>query len=213
MGLDLGGIINKLTGETPAVNSGSMVVNLSKGERVSLTKGNPNLDKIHIGLGWDVSSSVSEDFDLDASVYMLGANGKVSKQLNFVFFNNLTSPCGSVLHTGDNLTGSGDGDDEVIKVQLSKIPADVDKIVFTVTIYDAKNRRQNFGQVSNAYIRILDDSTDRVLLKYDLSEDYSSACSLVVGEIYRHGSEWKFNATGNGTQGEIDEICRMFGVM
>lgn len=195
------------------MNSGATVINLSKGERVSLTKDNPNLDKIHVGLGWDVNSRSSEDFDLDASVYMLGSSGKIDKQLNFVYFNNLKSPCGSVIHTGDNRTGEGDGDDESIKVQLSKIPADIQKLVFTVTIYNARNRKQNFGQVNNAFIRVLDELSGKELLRYDLSEDYSVECSLVVAEIYRHGLEWKFNATGNGIQGEIDELCKMFGVM
>lgn len=193
--------------------TGGAPVNLRKGERVSLTKDNPNLDKIHIGLGWDVNKYGTGDYDLDASVFMLGANDKIQQTQHFVFFNNLQSPEGSVIHTGDNRTGDGDGDDEAIKVQLSKVPASVEKIVFTVTIYDAVARRQNFGQIENAFIRIDDESTGRVLMQYDLTEDYSSASSVIVGELYRHGAEWKFNAIGEGMKEEIEGVCKKYGVM
>lgn len=187
-------------------------VNLRKGERVSLTKDNPNLDKIHVGLGWDVNKYGTGDYDLDASVFMLGANGKIQQTKHFVFFNNLQSPEGAVIHTGDNRTGDGDGDDEAIKVQLSKVPASVEKIVFTVTIYDAVARRQNFGQIGNAFIRIDDEATGRALMNYDLTEDYSSASSVIVGELYRHGAEWKFNAIGEGMKEEIEGVCKKYGV-
>jgi len=194
------------------VGGGSVAQGLSlvKGERVSLTKGNGNLNEIHVGLGWDVNQTGGADFDLDASVFMLGASEKVENQLNFVFFNNLKSPDGSVRHTGDNLTGEGDGDDESIKVSLSKVPANVQKLVFTVTIYQARERRQNFGQVSNAFIRIVDESTGAELLRFDLTEDYSHANSVIVGEIYRHNNEWKFNAVGNGVQDEIDGLVSRY---
>lgn len=199
--------------DSTQTSTGGAPVNLRKGERVSLTKDNPNLDKIHIGLGWDVNKYGTGDYDLDASVFMLGANDKIQQTQHFVFFNNLQSPEGAVIHTGDNRTGDGDGDDEAIKVQLSKVPASVEKIVFTVTIYDAVARRQNFGQIENAFIRIDDESTGRVLMQYDLTEDYSSASSVIVGEIYRNGAEWKFNAIGGGMKEEIEGVCKKYGVM
>lgn len=194
--------------------TGSVVVpNLTKGERISLTKDNPNLDKIHVGLGWDVNQFGTGDYDLDASVFMVGVNDKIQDVRHFVFFNNLQSPEGAVRHTGDNRTGFGDGDDEVIKVQLSKIPASVQKLIFVVTIYEAKLRGQNFGQVENAFIRIVDEETGRELVRYDLTEDYSSATAIVVAEIYRHGNEWKFKAVGEGLQEEIDGLCRRYGAL
>lgn len=207
-------MINFGRGNEPStpIGGGSVPNGLSlvKGERVSLTKDNGNLNEIHVGLGWDVNQNGGVDFDLDASVFMLGAGEKVENQKNFVFFNNLQSPDGSVRHTGDNLTGQGDGDDESIKVSLSKVPANVQKLVFTVTIYQARQRRQNFGQVSNAFIRIVDESTGAELLRFDLTEDYSHASSVIVGEIYRHNNEWKFNAVGNGIQDEIDGLVSRY---
>lgn len=188
-------------------------VSLKKGERVDLTKGNPSLDRIHVGLGWDVNQTVGQDFDLDASVFMLGANEKVIDANHFVFFNNLKSPCGSVLHMGDNLTGAGDGDDEEVKVQLSKVPQNVQKLVFTVSIYDASVRRQNFGQVRNAFIRVVDEMTGKEIIRFDLTEDFSSEQSMIVGEIYRHNGEWKFNATGAGYVEEINGLCSRFGII
>lgn len=196
---------------TPVVGGG--VVNLKKGQRVDLTKGNANLDAIHVGLGWDVNDKVGADFDLDASVFMIGANDKVIDNSHFIFFNNLTSPCASVQHMGDNLTGSGDGDDEEIKIQLSKVPQNVQKIVFTVTIYDATQRGQNFGQVENAFIRISDENTGKEIIRYDLTEDFSFEQSMIVGEIYRHNTEWKFSATGAGYVEEIDGMCKRYGVL
>ncbi|WPS85706.1 TerD family protein (plasmid) [Brevibacillus halotolerans] len=195
-----------------STNQVAQTVSLTKGGRVSLTKDNPNLDSIHVGLGWDVNNMGSHDFDLDASVFLLGTSDKVENPRNFVFFNNLESPDGSVRHTGDNLTGEGDGDDESIKIQLSRISPDVQKIVFTVTIYEAKNRGQNFGQVENAFIRIADEYTGHELIRYDLTENFSMARSVIVGELYRHEGEWKFNASGVSLDEEVDGLCRRFGV-
>lgn len=185
-------------------------VNLVKGERVSLVKKGGKLNEIHVGLGWDVNSMGGADFDLDASVFMVGKNGKTAHAKHFVFFNNLQSPEGSVRHDGDNLTGEGDGDDESVKVTLSKVPSEVEKLIFTVTIYEAKARRQNFGQVSNAFLRIVDESNGRELIHFDLTEDYSHTSSIVVGEIYRDGAEWKFVALGEGMQAEIDGLVSRY---
>lgn len=198
--------------QQPAVG-GQQPFSLTKGGRFSLTKDNPNLDLIHVGLGWDVNTTGGADFDLDASVFLLGANDKVEKQQDFIFFNNLVSVDGSVRHTGDNLTGQGDGDDESIKVQLKKIPQNVQKIAFAVAIYDAKNRGQNFGQVQNAFIRIVDEATGRELCRYDLTENFSMARSVIVGELYLHAGEWKFNAKGQPLDFEVDGLCRHFGVI
>lgn len=194
---------------SPAV-AGVGTVNLSKGQRVSLTKENPNLNKIHVGLGWDVNQVGGTDFDLDASLFLLGKSGKVDEQRNFIFFNNLQNPNGSVRHTGDNLTGAGDGDDESIKVELTNVPMDVEKIVFTVSIYQAVMRKQNFGMVSNAFIRIVDEASGKELLRYDLTEDYSLSSSLIVGELYRHNGEWKFNAVGTGVAEEINGLVARY---
>ncbi|MBQ7732906.1 MAG: TerD family protein [Synergistaceae bacterium] len=190
-----------------------MSVSLIKGQKVDLTKDNPNLSRILVGLGWDVNKyDGGADFDLDASAFLLGSDGKVQNDLDFIFYNNLRHSSGAVTHTGDNLTGEGEGDDEVIKVDLSKVPSDIHKIAFTVTIYDADKRRQNFGQVSNAYIHIIDQTNNQELLRYDLGEDFSTETALVVGELYRHGSEWKFNATGSGYRGGLHSLCLDFGV-
>ena len=190
-----------------------MSISLIKGQKVDLTKDNPNLSRILVGLGWDVNKyDGGADFDLDASAFLLGSNGKVQNDLDFIFYNNLRHSSGAVIHTGDNLTGEGEGDDEVIKVDLSKVPENIYKIAFTVTIYDADLRRQNFGQVSNAYIHIIDQTNNQELLRYDLGEDFSTETALVVGELYRHGSEWKFNATGSGYKGGLHSLCLDFGV-
>ena len=181
-----------------------MPINLSKGQKVDLTKGNASLKHIMVGLGWDVNAFDSgADFDLDASAFMCGANGKCPTEKEFVFYGNLEHPSGAVKHQGDNLTGEGDGDDEQIFVDLKAIPESVDKIAFTVTIYEAQERRQNFGQVSNAYIRIVDEDTNQELIRYDLGEDFSIETAIVVGELYRHNGEWKFNAIGSGFQGGL----------
>ena len=190
-----------------------MAISLTKGQKVDLTKGNPGLEKVIIGLGWDTNKyDGGADFDLDAAAFLLGANGKVQSDEDFVFYGNLKHKSGSVEHTGDNLTGAGDGDDEVIKVDLSKVPQNVDKIDFTVTIYDADVRRQNFGQVSNAYIHILDATTGNEVLRFDLGEEFSIETAVVVGELYRYNGEWKFNAIGSGFSGGLRALCLNYGV-
>lgn len=190
-----------------------MPISLSKGQKVDLTKGNPGLKKIMVGLGWDVNAFDSgADFDLDAAAFMVGANGKCPTEKEFVFYGNLTHPSESVKHMGDNLTGEGEGDDEQIEVKLPDIPSNVEKIAFTVTIYDSDVRRQNFGQVSNSFIRIVDMSTDTELIRYDLGEDFSIETAVVVGELYRHNGEWKFNAIGSGFQGGLAALCGHYGI-
>ena len=190
-----------------------MAVNLSKGQKVDLTKSNPGLNKILVGLGWDTNKyDGGADFDLDAAAFLLGANGKVTCDGDFVFYGNLKHSSGSVESLGDNRTGAGDGDDEMIKVNLAAVPAGIDKIDFTVTIYDGEARKQNFGQVSNSYIRIVDEAANTELIRYDLGEDYSIETSVVVGELYRHNGEWKFNAIGGGFQGGLEALCRNYGV-
>ena len=190
-----------------------MPINLSKGQKVDLTKGNASLKHIMVGLGWDVNAFDSgADFDLDASAFMCGANGKCPTEKEFVFYGNLEHPSGAVKHQRDNLTGEGDGDDEQIFVDLKAIPESVDKIAFTVTIYEAQERRQNFGQVSNAYIRIVDEDTNQELIRYDLGEDFSIETAIVVGELYRHNGEWKFNAIGSGFQGGLAALCGHYGI-
>ena len=190
-----------------------MAVNLQKGQKVDLTKGNPGLTRLFVGLGWDVNKyDGGSDFDLDAAVFMLGASGKTTSDDDFVFYGNQKHSSGSVEHMGDNQTGAGEGDDEQIRVDLSKIPASIDKLAFTVTIYDADERRQNFGQVSNAFIRVLDESTGTELIRYDLSEDFSIETAVIVAEIYRHNGEWKFNAVGSGFSGGLKALCMEFGV-
>lgn len=190
-----------------------MSVSLQKGQKVSLTKGNPGLSKVVVGLGWDVNQfDTGGDFDLDAAAFLLTDSGKVSNQEDFVFFGNLEHPSGSVKHMGDNLTGAGEGDDEQIKIDLSMVPANITKIAFTVTIYDAEVRRQNFGQVNNAFIRIYNETNGEELLRYDLGEDFSIETAAVFGELYKNGNEWKFNAIGSGYQGGLAALCANFGV-
>ncbi|MBQ9903461.1 MAG: TerD family protein [Synergistaceae bacterium] len=190
-----------------------MVISLFKGQKVDLTKGNPGLSKVLVGLGWDTKKyDGGYDFDLDASAFILGVNGKVISDSDFIFYNNLKHSSGAVQHMGDNRTGGGDGDDEQIRVDLSKVPGNVDKIAFTVTIHEADQRKQNFGQVSNAYIHILDETNGRELIRYDLGEDFSVETALVVGELYRSGGDWKFNAIGSGFSGGLRALCLNFGV-
>lgn len=190
-----------------------MPISLAKGQKVDLTKGNPGLKNIMVGLGWDVNAFDSgADFDLDAAAFMLGENGTCPTDKEFVFYGNMVHPSDSVKHMGDNLTGAGDGDDEQVQIDLSKIPANISKIAFTVTIYDADSRRQNFGMVSNAFIRIVDESTNTELIRYDLGEDFSIETAVVVGELYRHGGEWKFNAIGSGFQGGLAALCGHYGI-
>ena len=190
-----------------------MPINLTKGQKVDLTKDNPNLTKIIVGLGWDVNAFDSgATFDLDASVFMVGSDGKCPTEKEFIFYGNLTHSSESVKHMGDNRTGEGDGDDEQIEIDLTKIPANIDKIAFTVTIYDADERRQNFGQVSNSYIHIQDMITGTDLIRYDLGEDFSIETAIVVGELYRHNGQWKFNAIGSGFQGGLAALCGHYGI-
>ena len=189
-----------------------MGVSLTKGGNVSLTKEAPGLTAVAVGLGWDVRTTTGQDFDLDASAIGLGADKKVVSDQHFVFFNNLKSPDGSIEHTGDNLTGEGDGDDEVIKVDLAAVPANIDSIVFPVSIYDADNRSQSFGQVRNAYIRVVNQADNSELARYDLSEDASTETAMVFGELYRNGSDWKFRAVGQGYASGLSGIARDFGV-
>ncbi len=190
-----------------------MPINLSKGQKVDLTKGNPGLKKIMVGLGWDVNAFDSgSDFDLDAAAFLLGPDGKCPTDKEFVFYGNLAHTSGAVNHMGDNLTGAGDGDDEQIQIELSKVPANIEKIAFTVTIYDAEIRRQNFGQVSNAFIRLVDELSGTELIRYDLGEDFSIETAVVVGELYRNNGEWKFNAIGSGFQGGLAALCGHYGI-
>lgn len=190
-----------------------MPVSLSKGQKVSLSKEDPGIKKAVVGLGWDVNSfDTGADFDLDASAFMLGDNGKCATEKEFIFYGNLKHPSGSVTHMGDNRTGEGEGDDEQIKVDLTAIPANISKIAFTATIYDAEGRRQNFGQVSNAYIRIYNEETGAEILRYDLGEDFSIETAVVFGELYRNNGEWKFNAIGSGYQGGLAALCGSFGI-
>lgn len=190
-----------------------MAINLTKGQKVDLTKDNPSLSKIVVGLGWDVNmfdSGVA--FDLDAAAFMVGQTGKCPTEKEFIFYGNLEHQSGSVVHLGDNRTGDGDGDDEQLTVELNIVPANVERIAFTVTIYDAESRRQNFGQVSNAYIHIQDMVTGADLIRYDLGEDFSIETAIVVGELYRHNGEWKFNAIGSGFQGGLAALCGHYGI-
>lgn len=190
-----------------------MGVGLQKGGNVSLSKEEPGLAKIRIGLGWDARSTDGSDFDLDASAFMLEESGKVSGDDQFIFYNQTKSPCGSVVHMGDNRTGAGSGDDEVLLVNLPSVPARIKAIAFTVTIHEAVARKQNFGQVRNAYIRVMvDDTAQKELARYDLSEDASTETAMVFGEVYRHGEEWKFRAIGQGYQGGLSAMCRQYGV-
>ncbi len=190
-----------------------MPINLSKGQKVDLTKKNPGLKNIMVGLGWDVNAFDSgADFDLDAAAFMLGAGGKCPTEKEFIFYGNLEHTSGAVKHMGDNLTGEGEGDDEQIEVSLRDIPSNIERVAFTVTIYDAEPRRQNFGQVSNSFIRIVDADTNSELIRYDLGEDFSIETAVVVGELYRHNGEWKFNAIGSGFQGGLAALCGHYGI-
>lgn len=190
-----------------------MSINLSKGQKIDLTKDNPGLTKVIIGLGWDTNKySGGHDFDLDASAFLCNADGVVKDEKDFIFYNNLTNPSKSVTHTGDNRTGEGEGDDEEIKIDFSKMPEELMKIAITVTIHEAKERGQNFGQVSNAYVRLIDEITGVELLRYDLAEDFSIETAIVVCEIYKHNGNWKFNAVGSGYEGGLAALCRSFGL-
>jgi tellurium resistance protein TerD len=189
-----------------------VAVSLTKGGNVSLSKEAPGLRTIRVGLGWDARVTDGSAFDLDASVYVLGENGKVRSDADFIFFNNLSGAGGAVVHQGDNLTGVGDGDDEVVVVTLDQLGADVAKISFAVTIYEADQRRQNFGMVQNAFIRVVNGDGGAEIARYDLSEDASTETAMIFGDLYRHGGEWKFKAIGQGFSGGLSPLARSFGV-
>ena len=189
-----------------------MGVSLTKGGNVSLTKEAPNLTAVAVGLGWDVRTTTGTDFDLDASAIATGADKKVVSDQHFIFFNNMKSPDGSIEHLGDNRTGEGEGDDEVINVDLSAVPTTIESIFFPVSIYDGETRSQSFGQVRNAYIRVVDRANGTELARYDLSEDASTETAMVFGEVYRHGSDWKFHAVGQGYASGLAGIARDYGV-
>jgi tellurium resistance protein TerD len=189
-----------------------MAVSLSKGGNVNLSKEAPGLTNILIGLGWDARATDGAAFDLDAVGFLLKADGKVNGDGSFIFYNNLTSACGSVTHIGDNKTGKGEGDDENIRVDLTKVPAEVEKIVVAVTIHEAETRHQNFGQVSNAFIRVVNDGNNTEIARYDLSEDASTETAMVFGEVYRNGADWKFRAVGQGFAGGLAPLAASYGV-
>ncbi|RBP89106.1 stress response protein SCP2 [Cytobacillus firmus] len=202
-----------------------MAINLQKGQRVDLTKGNPGLSKIMVGLGWDpvqksggggllgslFGGGGGANIDCDASVIMLGENGKLKSNKDVIYFGNLKSSDGSVQHTGDNLTGAGDGDDEQVLIDLSRVPASIHKMVFVVNIYDSVKRKQHFGMIQNAFIRVVNSGSNQELIHYNLTDDYSGKTSLIVGEIYRHGSDWKFAAVGTGTASPgLSDVVRSY---
>ena len=189
-----------------------MGVSLTKGGNVSLTKSAPGLTAVSVGLGWDIRTTTGTDFDLDASAILAGVDGKVVSDKHFVFFNNMKSVDGSVEHAGDNLTGEGEGDDETIKVNLATVPAEVDKIVFPVSIYEGNTRSQSFGQVRNAFIRVVNQADNSEIARYDLSEDASTDAAMVFGELYRKDGSWKFRAVGTGTPGGLEAVAHTYGV-
>ena len=189
-----------------------MAVSLSKGGNVSLSKEAPGLKHVVVGLGWDPRVTDGQEFDLDASVFLCGEDGKVRGDTDFVFYNNKVGGDGAVEHQGDNRTGEGDGDDEQVKIDLSSVPADVKKLAFAVTIHEADSRKQNFGMVSNAFMRVVNGEDGKELARYDLSEDYSVETAMIFGEVYRHGDEWKFKAIGQGFGGGLQPLASSFGV-
>ncbi|PCC99195.1 TerD family protein [Halopseudomonas pelagia] len=189
-----------------------MALSLQKGGNLSLSKTDPGMTKTLIGLGWDPRATDGAEFDLDASAFLITASGKVRGETDFIFYNQLKSPDGSVEHTGDNRTGEGDGDDEILKVDLSRVPADIDKIAFTVTIHEGQARNQNFGQVANAYIRIVNEVSGSEVVRYDLAEDASVETAMIFGELYRNNGEWKFRAVGQGYAGGLKAMANQFGI-
>ena len=189
-----------------------MAVSLVKGGNLSLSKAAPNLKSILVGLGWGARETVGEDFDLDASAFLLGENGKVQLETDFVFYKNLATRDGSVEHTGDNLTGGSAGDDEAIKIDLEKLPQSIQRIAITVSIYEADKRRQNFGMVSDAFIRVVNQEGDAEIARFDLTDDMSTETAMIFGEIYRHRGEWKFRAVGQGYSGGLAAMARGYGI-
>ncbi|WP_372660576.1 TerD family protein [Cohnella sp.] len=191
-----------------------MSISLSKGQKIDLTKTNPGLTKVVVGLGWDTNKyDGGKDFDLDASIFCLNAAGKAGSEKDFIFYNNTKNANGSVVHTGDNLTGEGDGDDEQVKVNLTAVPPEVEKIAFCITIHEAAERSQNFGQVTNAFVRVVNEDSGAEIIRYDLGEDFSVETAVVVGELYRHGGEWKFNAVGSGYKEGLTGLVKDYGLM
>lgn len=189
-----------------------MALTLQKGANLSLSKTDPSLTKILVGLGWDPRATDGQEFDLDASAFLLNSAGKIRSSNDFIFYNQLKSLEGSVTHTGDNRTGAGEGDDEAIKVDLSLVPADVDKIAFTVTIHEAEARKQSFGQVGGAFIRLVNEATGAEVVRYDLAEDASTETAMIFAELYRHNGEWKFRAVGQGYKGGLKAMCDQYGL-
>ena len=190
-----------------------MGITLKKGEKINLTKGNPGLKNIKLGLGWDINSFDSGyDYDLDVSIFMVGESGKVERDEDFIFYNNLKHTSGAVEHLGDNITGEGDGDDEEILVDLKLMPKHIQKIAVAVTIYEAKERRQNFGQVSNSYIRVINSENEEEILRYDLGEEFSIETAIVACELYKYNGEWKFSAVGSGFEGGLEALCKNYGL-
>lgn len=190
-----------------------MTITLSKGQKVDLTKTNPGLTNIVVGLGWDTNKyDGGQDFDLDASAFLLNGQGKCATEADFIFYNNVNGANGAVVHTGDNRTGEGEGDDEQVKIALSTVPSNIEKIAFAITIHEADVRNQNFGQVSNSFVRIINEGNGEELIRYDLGEDFSIETAVVVGELYRHNGEWKFNAIGSGYQGGLSSLVKDFGL-
>lgn len=190
-----------------------MAISLVKGQKIDLTKTNPGMTKAIIGLGWDTNKySGGSAFDLDASAFLLDQNGKALRDDDFIFYNNLKGRNDCLIHTGDNRTGEGEGDDEQLKIDFSKVPAEIHKIAITVTIHDAEARQQNFGQVSNAFVRVVNEETNQEILRYDLAEEFSIETAIVVCELYRYNGEWKFSAVGSGFQGGLKALCGNFGL-
>ena len=189
-----------------------MAISLQKGGNVNLSKEAPGLKKMTIGLGWDTRATDGAGFDLDGAVFLLNTTGKVRSDADFIFYNNLKSADGSIVHSGDNLTGAGEGDDETVTIDLSSVPADIDKIVVGVTIHEAETRGQNFGMVSKAFIRCINADGGTEIARYDLSEDGSTEAAMVFGEVYRNGTDWKFRAIGQGFQGGLGPLAKSFGV-
>lgn len=190
-----------------------MAISLAKGQKIDLTKTNPGLKKVLVGLGWDVNKyDGGSDFDLDASAFLLGDNGKAAAEGDFIFYNNPKHASGSVESLGDNKTGAGSGDDEVVKIDLAAVPESIKRIEFTVTIHEADARKQNFGMVENSYIRVMDEANGNELIRYDLGEDYSVETAVVVGALYRQGAEWKFQAIGSGFSGGLAALVKNYGL-
>ena len=189
-----------------------MAISLQKGGNVNLSKTDPHLKQVLVGLGWDARSTDGVDFDLDASIFMVAENNRVRSDSDFIFYGQLRSLCGSIEHTGDNRTGDGDGDDESLKIKLDKIPPDISRLIVAVTIHDAQVRKQNFGMVHGAFMRLVNIETNIEITRFDLSEDYSTETAMIFGEIYRYGSEWKFKAVGQGYAGGLKALAIQYGV-